>query len=130
MTRKKCISLLSTNIDYIGSLDNTISGSRSGHAPIFMWYGLSLKGLLGIQRDVLDCLKNARRLRDGLRESRISTLLNKDGVLVVFERPLDKDFVRHWQLSCTGNLAHVVVMPHVTSKMLDELVRKRKCWYI
>ncbi|KAK4388984.1 Serine decarboxylase [Sesamum angolense] len=43
------------------------------------------------------------------------------------------EFIRHWQLQCLGNMAHVVVMPHVTVEMLDcflyDLVQKRNIWY-
>ncbi|KAL0447568.1 UNVERIFIED_CONTAM: Serine decarboxylase [Sesamum latifolium] len=114
-------------------LDATITGSRNGHAPIFIWYGLSMKGYKGIQEDVNKCLIRARYLRDRLRNAGISTMLNEFSIIVIFERPLDHEFIRHWQLSCVGNMAHIVVMPHVTVEMLDDffdgLVRKRSVWY-
>ncbi|KAL2324615.1 hypothetical protein Fmac_023673 [Flemingia macrophylla] len=53
--------------------------------------------------------------------------------IVVFEKPLDENFTRRWNLACTGNIAHVVVMQHVTSEMLDSFVReflqKRTIWF-
>ncbi|GFP81450.1 serine decarboxylase [Phtheirospermum japonicum] len=133
MTRKRYISTVSKNIEYIETLDNTISGSRNGHAPIFMWYGLNLKGRSGIQKDVNKCLMNARYLRDRLKNAGISNMHNEMSLVVVFERPLGCEFVKHWQLSCQGNMAHVVVMPHVTTEMLDnfvkDFVRERDVWY-
>ncbi|XP_051119594.1 serine decarboxylase-like [Andrographis paniculata] len=133
MTRKKYISLLATRIDYIACLDTTISGSRNGHAAVFMWYGLNIKGLMGLKREINACLKNARYLRDGLRNAGISTMLNDNSNIVVFERPLEKYFKNNWELSCVGNMAHVVVMQHVTTQVLDEfledLVRHRSSWY-
>jgi len=60
-------------------------------------------------------------------------MLNELSSTVVFERPLDEEFVRRWQLACQGNIAHVVVMPSVTIEKLDdflnELVDKRSIWY-
>jgi hypothetical protein len=43
-------------------------------------------------------------------------------VQVVFERPREQAFVRKWQLACEGDIAHVVVMPHVTLDKLSEFV--------
>ncbi|KAL0447559.1 UNVERIFIED_CONTAM: Serine decarboxylase [Sesamum latifolium] len=74
ITRKEYVTLLPQNVDYIATLDTTISGSRNGHTPIFIWYGLSIKGYKGIQQDVIKYLMNARYLRDGLRNARIGKL--------------------------------------------------------
>lgn len=41
-------------------------------------------------------------------------MLNESSIVVVFERPMDRDLIDHWQLSVVGNMAHVVVMPHLT----------------
>lgn len=38
-------------------------GSRNGHAPIYMWYTLTLKGYEGMRRDVEKCLRNAHLLQ-------------------------------------------------------------------
>ncbi|KAL0447570.1 UNVERIFIED_CONTAM: Serine decarboxylase [Sesamum latifolium] len=122
VTRKEHVALLAQNVEYVATLDTTISGSQNGHTPIFIWYGLSIKGYKGIQQDVIKCLMNARYLRDGLRNARISTMLNEMSIVVVFERPLDHEFIRHWQLSCVGNMAHIVVMPLVTIQMLDDFL--------
>ncbi|KAL0407862.1 UNVERIFIED_CONTAM: Serine decarboxylase [Sesamum radiatum] len=133
LTRKIYVALLSKCIEYLATIDATITGSRNGHAPIFIWYGLNMKGYIGIQEDVNECLIRARYLRDGLRNAGISTMLNEFSITVIFERPLDHEFIRHWQISCVGNMAHVVVMAHVTTEMLDDflddLVRKRSVWY-
>ncbi|KAL0407860.1 UNVERIFIED_CONTAM: Serine decarboxylase [Sesamum radiatum] len=133
MTRKKYVALLSKSVEYLATVDATITGSRNGHAPIFIWYGLNMKGYKGIQEDVNKCLIRARYLRDQLTNAGISTMLNEFSIIVIFERPLDHEFIRHWQLSCVGHMAHIVVMPHVTIEMLDDflddLVRKRSVWY-
>lgn len=60
-------------------------------------------------------------------------MLNKFSSTVVFERPLDDNFSRRWNLACNGNIAHVVVMQHVTIEMLDcfvsEFLQKRSIWF-
>ncbi|PNX86570.1 histidine decarboxylase-like protein, partial [Trifolium pratense] len=98
LTRLEHTNTFSKDIEVIGSRDATISGSRSGHAPIF-----------------------------------ICTMLNEFSNTVVFEKPLDCEFIRKWNLAYQGNIAHVVVMQHVTIEMLDsfvdEFTQKRAIWY-
>ncbi|XP_074263731.1 serine decarboxylase [Silene latifolia] len=133
ITRIEHINALSSNVEYLASRDATIMGSRNGHAPIFLWYTLNRKGYGGFQKEVQKCLRNAHYLKDRLKEAGISAMLNELSSTVVFERPLDEDFIRRWQLACQGSIAHVVVMPSVTIEKLDtfleELVDKRSNWY-
>ncbi|KAL7150075.1 hypothetical protein ABFS83_05G084100 [Erythranthe nasuta] len=133
ISRKIHMTNFSTNIEYIATLDTTISGSRNGHTPIFIWYSLNIKCRIGIQKEVNNCLTNAKYLRDGLSKAGISAMLNESSIVVVFERPLDREFIDYWQLSFLEKMAHVVLMPHVTIKMLDDflsdLVQKREIWY-
>lgn len=133
ITRMEHINVLSRNVEYLASRDATIMGSRNGHAPIFLWYTLNRKGYKGFQKEVQKCLRNAHYLKGRLRDAGISAMLNELSSTVVFERPLDDDFVRRWQLACEGNIAHVVVMPNVTIEKLDdflnELIEKRPSWF-
>ena len=54
---------LCSEVEYLNSRDATIMGSRNGHAPIYMWYTLTLKGYEGMRRDVEKCLRNAHLLK-------------------------------------------------------------------
>nr|GLL32806.1 histidine decarboxylase-like [Ipomoea trifida] len=119
MTRKSLIHNISRNVEYIASVDATISGSRNGLAPIFLWYSLSTKGRAGLQKDAERCVETATRLRARLRGAGIAAMLNENSITVVFERPHDRHFVRRWQLSCVREMAHVIVMPGVTAETLD-----------
>ncbi|XP_009774334.1 histidine decarboxylase-like [Nicotiana sylvestris] len=133
ITRKSYISHLSTKIEYIASVDATISGSRNGLAPIFLWYSLCMKGRAGLQQDAKMCNENARYLKGRLHKAGISAMLNESSIIVVFERPNDPKFIRHWQLSCTRDMAHVVVMPGITRETIDsffnDLMQEREKWY-
>lgn len=133
ITRLKHIDFLSSEVEYIASKDTTISGSRGGHAPIFIWYALNKKGFNGLKEEVYECIKKAVYLRDRLRNHRIGAFLNKFSNTVVFERPQDEEFARKWSLASKGNISHVVVMQHVTLQMLDsfvsEFAKNRSAWY-
>ncbi|RZC52795.1 hypothetical protein C5167_021222 [Papaver somniferum] len=111
ITRLDHIHAMSRYVECIASRDATISGSRNGHAPVFLWYTLNSKGYGGLQKEVQTCVRKAQYLKNRLRSEGISVMLNELSTTVVFERPKDEEFVRHWQLACQGNIAHVVVMP-------------------
>ncbi|MCL7038428.1 hypothetical protein MKW94_009872 [Papaver nudicaule] len=132
ITRLDHIKSLSRNIDYIGYQDATLMGSRSGHAPILLWYALNQKGYKGLQKQVQMCFNNAQYLKDRLRALGIGAMLNEFSNIVVFEKPQNEEFVRCWQLANQGNLAHIVVMPNITIEQLDEFLRdlaeKRAIW--
>jgi histidine decarboxylase len=123
ITRLKSVMALSSDVEYLNSRDATIMGSRNGHAPIFLWYTLTMKGYDGLARDVERCMANAHTLAHMLRSAGVRlVMLNELSNTVVFERPLEEAFVRKWQLACEGDIAHVVVMPNVTIDKLEAFV--------
>ncbi|KAJ1388445.1 Pyridoxal-phosphate binding site [Sesbania bispinosa] len=124
ITRLKYINALSKDIEIIASRDATITGSRSGHAPIFFWYAIKKRGLIGLKNEVQKCIMNARYLHDRLRDAGVGTMLNEFSNTVVFEKPLDDDFTRRWNLACKGNITHVVVMQHGACGVRDRCRRK------
>ncbi|XP_057451503.1 serine decarboxylase 1-like [Lotus japonicus] len=133
ITRTEHVNALARDVEYIESRDVTITGSRCGLASIFLWYALQERGLIGLKREAQMCITKACHLLDKLHDNDIGAMRNEFSNTVVFERPPDDDFVRKWNLSCEGNVAHVVVMQHVTIEMLDsfvsELVTKRSFWF-
>ncbi|CAL5209461.1 unnamed protein product [Lathyrus oleraceus] len=98
-----------------------------------IWYTLQKKGLVGLENEVCKCITNAPYLHQKLRDAGIGTMLNEFSNTVVFERPLDSEFARRWNLAHEGNISHVVVMQHVTIQMLDsfvdEFIQKRAAWF-
>ena len=68
------------------------------------------------------CIMNACYLLNRLREASIGAILNEFSNTVVYERPLDDDFVSRWSLAFKGNVAHMVMIQHVTIEMLDSFV--------
>ncbi|PHU05415.1 Histidine decarboxylase [Capsicum chinense] len=132
ITRKSYVNSLS-KVEYIASADITISGSRNGLAPIFLWYNLSMKGHAGLKQDSKMCIENAQYLKDRLLKEGISSMLNECSSTVVFERPCDHKFIRRWQLCYLSGMTHVVVMPGITREIIDsflnDLMQERKNWY-
>lgn len=131
---KSNVKNIMSNIEYINSKDSTIMGSRNGHAALFLWYALSLKGMRGLKQDVLQCIENSKLLIQLLEKHNIKCMRNELSSTVVFERPLDHAFVKKYQLACCDDIAHVVVMPSVSEEKLrmfvQDLVKSRESYHM
>jgi histidine decarboxylase len=64
-------------VEYLGTRDATITCSRSGHTPIFLWYALMQKGHEGLRADAERCVRNAQLLEGMLRSAGVPASLNK-----------------------------------------------------
>ena len=49
MTRRSLKNRLGDPVELLGTHDTTIGGSRSGHAPLILWYALHRYGLDGLR---------------------------------------------------------------------------------
>lgn len=119
ITRKEHSERFSSNVEYLNSNDTTIMGSRNGQACIAMWVALQRKGIDGLRADVVQCIDNAKYLKELLDGSGIKAWLNEFSTTVTFERP-PEEVVQRWQLACKKDIAHVVVMPSVHKKKLRQ----------
>lgn len=107
------------NIEYIGSNDATISGSRNGHTPIFINYIINKIGHQGFKTDVERCVQMAEYLVERIP----GAWRNQNSITVVFPRPSNK-LISIWQLATEGKWSHAITMPHVTQEKLDIFIRE------
>lgn len=133
ITRKNLMKPLLKPIEYLNSVDSTITGSRNGLSSLFIWNVITNKGYEGFRDDVKKMMNNSKYLEKELQLRGISAFRNSLSSTVIFERP-PEEFVLKWQLACTGDIAHVVVMPSVDIgkldlflKEIDEITFKKKC---
>lgn len=121
LTRNEYVAKVNSIPGYTGSEDTTILGSRSGHAPIFLWYAIKSRNKATIKKTVNDCIQLAEYLNSRLDELKLTPILNHDSNIVMFDKPSDS-IVAKWKLAVEKNKAHVVVMPHVSKEMLDQFI--------
>ena len=125
LCRKEHITRLGQPIDYLNSIDTTIMGSRNGHAALYLWYALRTKGSLGLQQDVQYCIEMAQYLRHRLvHDMNLPCGLNEYSSTVVLERPVDVSLIQKWQLACSDDIAHIVVMPNITVEQLEQFLEE------
>jgi histidine decarboxylase len=125
ITRKNLMTPLLKPIEYLNSVDSTITGSRNGLSSLFIWNVIETKGIEGFKKDVISIMDKSEYLLNELRKLNISSYKNELSSTIIFERPKE-DFVLKWQLACTGDIAHVVVMPSITLEKLNLFIKEIK----
>ena len=121
LAKKKNVDRIARSIEYVGTLDTTLSGSRNGIAPLILWYAIRSRGKEGFQREVELCLAKAEYAVHRLREIGLEAWRNPHSLTVVFPPPpravLDK-----WQIAVQGDRAHIVMMQTIHRERIDALI--------
>ena len=118
LTKKQHRDRIARSISYINNLDTTISGSRNGHAPLFLWYALNQWGEEGMQQRLAHSQRMATYLLTQLRLMGIEAWKNNGAITVVFPAP-PTGIRNKWQLATDDGRSHVICMPHISYKQLD-----------
>ena len=106
-------------IPYVGSKDTTISGSRNGFLALNLWYIFQKKGLQGFKKEGMECIENAQYLTQKLKDMGYPDVFQfPNQIIVTFKKPIP-ELVRKYQLATQGDMAHVVVMQHITPSRID-----------
>jgi histidine decarboxylase len=121
LAKKNNVDLIAQSVEYIGTLDTTLSGSRNAIAPLFLWYAFHTVGIDGFKRLIPACLEVADYAIAQLNKIHCNAWRYPYSNTVVFDRPAP-DVTRDWQLACQGTLSHLITMPHVTPNHIDRLV--------
>jgi histidine decarboxylase len=108
-------------IPYIGTLDTTITGSRNGHSPVFLWYAIKKLGKEGLKQRALDSIKLAEYTKNKMLEIGIKAWSNENAITVVFPQP-SEEIRRKWQIASEDGRAHIICMPGVTKEQIDEFL--------
>lgn len=112
---------IARSVSYIGSMDTTITGSRNGHSPLFLWYALKSLGIDGLKERAGRSLTVAAYATERLNENGIPAWRNPDTITVVFPDP-PANIRRKWQLASENGWSHIICMPNVSKEQVDEFV--------
>lgn len=112
---------IAKKIAYIGSSDATITGSRNGHSPLFLWYAIKKLGVEGFAKRTAHSLQVAEYTEKRLNEIGVKAWRNPNAITVVFPSPSD-DVRGKWQLATEKGNSHIICMPNVTPTQIDEFV--------
>ena len=121
LTRRDYVARIARSVELVGVLDTTIPGSRSALAPMIIWYALQKHGTEGFRRMVAGMMETAEYAVQRFQDGGIPAWRNRNSAIVVLPRPGEEVF-RKWQIAPSGDIAHIIAMPHVTREKVDELV--------
>jgi len=110
-------------VEYISSLDATIMGSRNGHAPLFLNSCIKKKGMNGFREDIYQCLYRAHWFTNLMTSKGVKAWINHYSITVIFPRPSDS-LIKKWAIATENEISHVIVMPHVSKKLLYEFLEE------
>lgn len=121
LAQKKNVDRIARSIEYVGSLDTTLSGSRNSITPLLLWYALKIVKEAGFRKIVQACFKTADYAIEQLSAIGIPAWRNRNSFTVVFKRP-PKAIIEKWQLATCGEVTHIITMPQITRERIDLLI--------
>lgn len=125
IARKKYVETVQQQIEYIGAPDTTLSGSRNGHSVLFIWYAIKRFGIQGFQEMIASCLEITKYAVERLKEISWDAYAQDFSVTVVIKCPSEK-LTKKWQLAVEKDIAHLLIMPHVTKRQIDLFIEDLK----
>ena len=98
IVKKENRDRVAKKIAYIGSSDATITGSRNGHSPLFLWYAIKKLGKEGFKKRTEHSLDVASYTEKKLNDLGIKAWRNTNAITVIFPAPARS----HLQQMATG----------------------------
>jgi histidine decarboxylase len=121
LARKSHVNRIASAIAYIGNLDTTITGSRSGHTPVILWYAMRIMGEAGLRERMNMALDLAEYAEKAFNRAGVRAWRNPQAITVVF--PAISAKLQHkWQLATAKSISHMILMPHHSREMIDTIV--------
>lgn len=121
LTRRTLRDRVGRRVDYIGSVDSTTGGSRSGHAPLLLWYAIRRFGLDGLRRRAEQSRELAAYAVGRLLTSGVRAWRHPYAFTVVLPTP-SVEIRSRWTLATEGQTSHIICMPGITRDQIDRFV--------
>jgi histidine decarboxylase len=121
LTRRTLQQQLAQAANYTGTVDSTISGSRSGHPALLLWYAIRSLGHEGLRERAARAREVAAYAVDRLNEIGWPAWRHPHAFTVVFPTP-PQEVTAKWVLASANGRSHLICMPGVTKSVIDEFV--------
>ncbi len=121
LAKKSNVERVACAVEYISTLDTTVSGSRNAITPLFLWYAIQTRQYSGFRKIISHCLEVADYAVSSLKAAGVSAWRNKHSITVVFPKQ-HEDVLSRWQIAVHGDIAHIVTMPHVKKSHINRFV--------
>jgi histidine decarboxylase len=121
ITRKADTEDVAGGANYTGSTDTTISGSRNGHTPLYLWYAIKRFGIEGFRDRARIAQETAAYAHHQLDSIGWETWRNPNALTVMLKTP-PLTAIRKWQLATHDGWSHIICMPGVTKQQIDSFI--------
>ncbi|MEM1295146.1 MAG: histidine decarboxylase [Verrucomicrobiota bacterium] len=121
LANRNHVRQIARSIEYVGTLDTTITGSRNAVTPLFLWYAVQKWGVDGFRERVAGCLENAEFAVEKFAEIGVKAWKNPHAITVVFPRPPEAVRAK-WQIAVHDEIGHLVVMPHTSREQISAFI--------
>lgn len=121
LARRSLTSRIGSAVDYVAATDTTLGGSRSGHAPLVLWYAMNTFGVEGLRERAANARQVAAHAQAKLAGIGWRATRFPYAFTVVLDAP-PEPVIRKWRLATSGGQSHVICMPGVTTVQIDSLV--------
>ena len=121
LTKRQHRNRVANSISYVDTMDTTITGSRNGLTPLFLWDFITRNGLEGFTERANKCQELAEYTLNELKGIGINAWRNPNALTVVFPKP-SQDIINFFQLASDETISHVICVPGITKEQIDELI--------
>lgn len=132
ITTKKTLEQINPfKVAYLNQAVPTITCSRSAVSPLKFWWKIEKTGFDGFSRQAKGIIANAQYLEDQLKKIDWPVWKNDYSNTVYFRRPSETIMKKYnlapeFDTRLGGDLAHIVVMQHVSRDVINQIVNDIK----
>ncbi|HEX2747580.1 MAG TPA: histidine decarboxylase, partial [Verrucomicrobiales bacterium] len=120
LARRSHVDRVARGVEYVGCMDTTIAGSRNSITPLIMWIAIQRWGEEGFRKRVAACIAMADYAIERFAALGVKAWRHWNSVTVVFPNP-GPEVISRWQMAPSGNVAHIITMPHITAETIDRV---------
>ncbi|MBI4030901.1 MAG: histidine decarboxylase, partial [Proteobacteria bacterium] len=95
MAKREHVNRISRAVEYIGTSDTTVTGSRSGLTPLFFWYLIKTLGENGFRKAIVHCADMAEYAIEKFSDAGIHAWRHRNSITVVFPRK-SENVLKKW----------------------------------
>ncbi|MDN3612055.1 histidine decarboxylase [Vibrio ostreicida] len=121
---------ISHQIEYIDAPDKTLSGSRNGITPLFLWAYIRGSTKAEKQQRIRDCLVLAQETVEILQAHGVEAWRNPNSPIVVFPKPCEVVWRKH-HLAVANGVSHLVIAGQTLAcrqrlnQVIDDLISEQ-----
>lgn len=118
LTKKSIRDKILKPMAVIDSYDSTITGSRNGHTPLFLWHNINRMGVNGLKKRYQNCLEVTNYCIERLKSIGKECWVNPGGITIYFNATSIL-LKQKWQLATVDGITHIICMPSITKQQID-----------